>query len=97
MTHEGGPADRPSTGSAGTGPDSPVGDAQSRSSDGSASEAGAADAAEPQPVPLVIRRRGRRVSTEPSPGYTGEPPVERQERGSENDEQLRRDVPPHWG
>lgn len=57
----------------------------------------AADAATPQPAPLVIRRRGRRVSTEPSPGYTGEPPVERQERGNENDEQLRRDVPPHWG
>lgn len=47
-------------------------------------------------APLVIRRRGRRVSTEPTPGYTGEPPQE-QHQSSENDERLRQDVPPHWG
>jgi len=47
-------------------------------------------------APLVIRRRGRRVSTEPSPGYTGEPAQE-QRQSSENDERLRGDVPPHWG
>lgn len=63
------------------------------------------DAAEPaaqddgqleEPQPLVIRRRGRRVSTEPAPGYLGEPAVERQQ-SSENDARLREDVPPHWG
>ena len=49
-----------------------------------------------EPAPLVIRRRGRRVSTEPAPGYMGEPAQEQQE-SSENDERLRQDVPPHWG
>ncbi|MGY3128148.1 hypothetical protein ACVWW9_001647 [Agrococcus sp. UYP33] len=49
-----------------------------------------------EPRPLVIRRRGRRVSTEPTPGYTGEPPRE-QQQSTENDAQLRQDVPPHWG
>ena len=49
-----------------------------------------------EPAPLVIKRRGRRVSTEPAPGYTGEPPQEPQQ-SSENDERLRGDVPPHWG
>lgn len=49
-----------------------------------------------QPAPLVIRRRGRRVSTEPTPGYAGEPGQEPQQ-SSENDERLRQDVPPHWG
>ena len=48
------------------------------------------------PAPLVIRRRGRRVSTEPAPGYTGEPAQEVQQ-SSENDDRLRQDVPPHWG
>ncbi|MFA4841125.1 MAG: hypothetical protein WC580_05420 [Agrococcus sp.] len=48
------------------------------------------------PAPLVIKRRGRRVSTEPAPGYTGEPAVE-QHQSSENDDRLRQDVPPHWG
>lgn len=45
---------------------------------------------------LVIRKRGRRVTTEPPAGYTGEPPVERQQ-SSENDARLKGDVPPHWG
>ncbi|GAA1421146.1 hypothetical protein [Agrococcus citreus] len=55
-----------------------------------------ADADEPTPAPLVIRRRGRRVSTEPAPGYTGEPAQE-PKQSSENDDRLRQDVPPHWG
>jgi hypothetical protein len=49
-----------------------------------------------QPAPLVIRRRGRRVSTEPTPGYIGEPARE-QHQSSENDQRLKGDVPPHWG
>ncbi|WP_405215965.1 hypothetical protein [Agrococcus sp. Ld7] len=61
--------------------------------------AGSADdglQADGQAAPLVIRRRGRRVSTEPPPGYTGEPALERGE-SSENDARLQGDVPPHWG
>lgn len=46
--------------------------------------------------PQVIRKRGRRVSTEPAPGYTGEPPRERTQ-SSENDARLWEDLPPHWG
>lgn len=53
-------------------------------------------AVEPAPAPLVIKRRGRRVSTEPAPGYTGEPP-QQPKQSSENDDRLRQDVPPHWG
>lgn len=70
--------------------------------DGIDEAAGAGEAAgtdgriEDAPAPMVIRRRGRRVSTEPSPGYTGEPPTERQQ-SSENDARLWGDLPPHWG
>ncbi len=46
--------------------------------------------------PLVIRKRGRRVTTQPPAGYAGEPPIERQQ-SNENDARLRGDVPPHWG
>ncbi|HIY67409.1 MAG TPA: hypothetical protein H9830_14170 [Candidatus Agrococcus pullicola] len=49
-------------------------------------------AAEPR-----IRRRGRRVTTEPTPGYIGEPDAEQREESDENDERLRQDKPPHWG
>ncbi len=49
-----------------------------------------------EPAPLVITRRGRRVSTEPAAGYTGEPGQE-QQQSTENDARLRQDVPPHWG
>lgn len=56
----------------------------------------AAPDAEQAAEPLVIRKRGRRVSTEPPPGYTGEPAIERAQ-SSENDARLRGDVPPHWG
>ncbi|MCH1884340.1 hypothetical protein [Agrococcus sp. ARC_14] len=52
--------------------------------------------ADEQPQPQVIRRRGRRVTTEPPPGYTGEPAVERH-TSNENDARLKGDVPPHWG
>lgn len=55
-----------------------------------------ADAPESSPAPLVIRRRGRRVTTEPSPGWIGEPEQERTQ-SRENDDRLRGDVPPHWG
>lgn len=47
-------------------------------------------------APLVIRRRGRRVTTDASPGYAGEPAIERSQ-SRENDARLREDVPPHWG
>ncbi|WP_306232131.1 hypothetical protein [Agrococcus beijingensis] len=50
----------------------------------------------PAQAPLVIKRRGRRVSTEPAPGYIGEPARE-QHQSSENDQRLKGDVPPHWG
>ncbi|WP_404311796.1 hypothetical protein LG314_10640 [Agrococcus terreus] len=56
----------------------------------------AAEAPETAPAPLVIRRRGRRVTTEPSPGWIGEPEQERTQ-SRENDDRLRGDVPPHWG
>lgn len=66
--------------------------------EGAAAESAGADAeaAQPAPEPLVIKRRGRRVSTEPAHGYTGEPAQEPQQ-SSENDDRLRQDVPPHWG
>ncbi|WP_026374361.1 hypothetical protein [Agrococcus lahaulensis] len=46
---------------------------------------------------LVIRKRGRRVTTDPVPGYTGGPEPEPQQPSSENDARLKGDVPPHWG
>ncbi len=57
---------------------------------------GEAEALEAASAPLVIRRRGRRVTTEPSPGWIGEPEQERTQ-SRENDDRLRGDVPPHWG
>lgn len=57
----------------------------------------AAPAERPEPARLVIRKRGRRVTTEPVPGWTGEPEPERQQSSSENDARLKGDVPPHWG
>jgi hypothetical protein len=55
----------------------------------------AADAAEP-PVPR--RRKNRRVTTQPVPGSDPNPaPEPPRHAPGENDEQLKRDVPPHWG
>jgi hypothetical protein len=48
------------------------------------------------PEPLVVRRRGRRVSTGPVDGVSREPAPERQQ-STENDDRLRGDRPPHWG
>lgn len=63
---------------------------------GAAADADAANVQPAEPASLVIRRRGRRVSTDPAAGYTGEPAQEPQQ-SSENDDRLRQDVPPHWG
>lgn len=42
-------------------------------------------------------RRRRRVTTQPVPGYDpAAPPEPARHRDGENDDQLRRDVPPHW-
>lgn len=42
-------------------------------------------------------RRPRRVTTQAVPGYDPAPPPEpARHRDGENDDQLRRDVPPHW-
>lgn len=57
----------------------------------------AAPAERAESARLVIRKRGRRVTTDPVPGYTGEPEPERQQPSSENDARLKGDVPPHWG
>lgn len=64
--------------------------------DAGAAAAGEAEAPDAAPAPLVIRHRGRRVTTEPSPGWIGEPEQERTQ-SRENDDRLRGDVPPHWG
>lgn len=47
-------------------------------------------------APLVVRRRGRRVSTEAVEGTTAEPAPEPRQT-TENDDRLRGDRPPHWG
>jgi hypothetical protein len=42
-------------------------------------------------------RRRRRVTTQPVPGYDPAAPSEpARHRDGENDDRLRRDVPPHW-
>lgn len=49
------------------------------------------------PEPQRARHR-RRVTTEPPPGSDPNPaPEEPRHASTENDEQLKRDVPPHWG
>jgi hypothetical protein len=51
----------------------------------------------PPPAPIV-RRRGRRVTTEPAPGSDPAPaPVDRRVDSHDNDARLRGDKPPHWG
>ncbi|MEX1078410.1 MAG: hypothetical protein WED09_04810 [Homoserinimonas sp.] len=50
------------------------------------------DADKPRP------RIRRRVTTDPVPGTDPQPsPEPRRHPSGENDEQLQRDVPPHWG
>lgn len=56
-----------------------------------------ADSEETQAPQPRIRRRGRRVTTELSEGYIGEPPAERIQEPTENDDRLLNDKPPHWG
>lgn len=47
-----------------------------------------------KPAPRIRRR----VTTEPVPGTDPHPdPEPRRHASGENDEQLKRDVPPHWG
>lgn len=61
---------------------------------------GAASTEEPGRAdePARPRRRNRRVRTEPVPGTDPNPTPEPSRHGEgENDEQLKRDVPPHWG
>ncbi len=48
------------------------------------------------PAPLVIHKRGRRVTTDAAPGTVQEPGPE-QHQSTENDARLRGDKPPHWG
>lgn len=50
---------------------------------------------EPTPQPRIPRRR---ASTKPPPGSDPNPaPEPPRHTGTENDAQLRRDKPPHWG
>ena len=59
------------------------------------SDAHAVEATDEQPGGTVRRRR--RVTTQPVPGYDpAAPPEPARHRDGENDDQLRRDVPPHW-
>lgn len=53
---------------------------------------GAVGAQKPRP------RIRRRVTTDPVPGTDPHPSAEpRRHASGENDDQLKRDVPPHWG
>ncbi|PYY40642.1 hypothetical protein DEJ03_16255 [Curtobacterium sp. MCLR17_043] len=57
----------------------------------------AADGGETADQPGGPVRRRRRVTTQPVAGYDPTPPPEpARHRDGENDDQLRRDVPPHW-
>jgi len=57
----------------------------------------AADGGETADQPGGPVRRRRRVATQPVAGYVPTPPPEpARHRDGENDDQLRRDVPPHW-
>ncbi|ARC56084.1 hypothetical protein AS850_03215 [Frondihabitans sp. 762G35] len=52
----------------------------------------------PEPPAPVVRRRGRRVTTDPVPGTDPAPaPVDRRRDSYDNDARLRADKPPHWG
>ncbi|ROQ38642.1 hypothetical protein EDF46_2283 [Frondihabitans sp. PhB188] len=57
------------------------------------------DRAQELPAPAVhgLRRRGRRVTTQPAPGTDPTPaPSDRRVDSSANDERLKADKPPHW-
>lgn len=57
----------------------------------------ATDGGETDAQPGGTGRRRRRVTTQPVPGYDPAAPAEpARHRDGENDDQLRRDVPPHW-
>ena len=64
-----------------------------------AADPAATGGSEPEPEPEQPRRRKhRRVRTEPVPGSDPKPaPEPPRHTSGENDEQLKRDVPPHWG
>ena len=57
----------------------------------------AADGPQTNDRPGGAARRRRRVTTQPVPGSDPAPaPEPPRHRAGENDDQLRRDVPPHW-
>lgn len=57
----------------------------------------ATDGPETADRPGGTARRRRRVTTQPVPGSDPAPaPEPPRHRAGENDDQLRRDVPPHW-
>ncbi len=59
-----------------------------------AHRAGNADA----PTPSLRPRHRRRATTEPPTGSDPNPaPEAKRHAANENDEQLKRDKPPHWG
>ena len=50
------------------------------------------------PAAPAVRRKGRRVTTEPPPGTDPTPaPEPSRSSGTENDARLKADKPPHWG
>jgi len=52
----------------------------------------------PAPPAPIVRRKGRRVTTEAAPGSDPAPaPVDRRVDSHDNDARLRGDKPPHWG
>lgn len=54
--------------------------------------------AHPTPPAPAVRKRGRRVTTQPVPGSDPTPaPIDRRVDSRENDARLRGDRPPHWG
>jgi hypothetical protein len=51
----------------------------------------------PAPPSPVVRRRGRRVTTDPVPGSDPAPaPADRRVDSRDNDSRLKADKPPHW-
>jgi len=78
---------------------------QPQASPGAAPVSESADVVDPRdaaagtsaPTPTV-RRKGRRVTTEPVPGTDPTPaPEPSRSSGTENDARLKADKPPHWG